>query len=296
MLRRTLGAQVEIELVRGAGLWPALVDEGQLENAVLNLCINARDAMATGGRLTLETSNAHLDDVYARQHSEVLPGQYVRVSVSDTGTGMSPETVQRVFDPFFTTKEVGRGSGLGLSMVYGFVKQSRGHVRIYSEMGEGTTINLYLPRVVGSDDRGERAARDVAQVPRGQGEKILLVEDDDLVRDHLAAQLLALGYEVISARNGPEGLEVLRQTADLDLLFTDVVMPGGMSGRGLADAARALHPDLPVLFTSGYTEKAIIHHGRLDAGVQLLSKPYRQQDLANKVRMVLDMARASGER
>lgn len=293
MLRRTLGEQVEIELVRGAGLWAALVDEGQLENAVLNLCINARDAMPAGGRLTVETSNAHLDEAYAAAHSEVLPGQYVRVSISDTGTGMSRETVQRAFDPFFTTKEVGRGSGLGLSMVYGFVKQSRGHVRIYSELGEGTTVHLYLPRVMGSDGRGGRTAEQGSVTPQGRGEKILLVEDDDLVRDHLEAQLRALGYQVVTARNGPEGLEVLRQFADLDLLFTDVVMPGGMSGRDLADAARLLRPDLPVLFTSGYTENAIVHQGRLDAGVQLLNKPYRQQDLARKVRQVLDMGRSS---
>ncbi|MCC5887031.1 MAG: PAS domain S-box protein [Gammaproteobacteria bacterium] len=295
MLRRTLGEQVEIELVRGAGLWQALVDEGQLENAVLNLCINARDAMPSGGRLTLETSNAHLDETYASQHSEVQPGQYVRVSISDTGTGMSPETMKRAFDPFFTTKEVGRGSGLGLSMVYGFIKQSQGHVRIYSEIGEGTTVHLYLPRVIGAGERGVRGAAHVPAAPLGQGEKILLVEDDELVRNHLTAQLRALGYQVVAARNGPEGLQVLRQFADLDLLFTDVVMPGGMSGRDLADAARLLRPDLPVLFTSGYTENAIVHHGRLDAGVQLLSKPYRQQDLARKVRRVLDMGRGDGE-
>ncbi|MCC5872734.1 MAG: PAS domain S-box protein [Gammaproteobacteria bacterium] len=295
MLRRTLGEHVEVELVRAAGLWPALVDEGQLENAVLNLCINARDAMPSGGRLTLETGNASLDEAYSSQHSEVLPGQYVRVSVSDSGTGMSPETVKRAFDPFFTTKEVGRGTGLGLSMVYGFIKQSRGHVRIYSEVGEGTTVHLYLPRMVDAGDREPKSAMAGPAVPRGQGEKILLVEDDDLVRDHLTAQLKALGYRVVAASNGPEGLQALREMADFDLLFTDVIMPGGMSGRHLADAARVLRPHLPVLYTSGYTENAIVHHGRLDAGVQLLSKPYRQQDLASKVRRVLDLARSSGK-
>lgn len=294
MLRRTLGEQVEIEMVRGVGLWPALVDEGQLENAVLNLCINARDAMPSGGRLTLETNNTHLDEAYASRHSEVVPGEYVRVSVSDTGVGMAPATVQRAFDPFFTTKEVGRGSGLGLSMVYGFVKQSRGHVRIYSEVGEGTVIHLYLPRVVGHSNGIVEPARGSQHPPRGRGERILLVEDDDLVRDHLVAQLRTLGYEVMAAANGPEGLAWLRQAGPLDLLFTDVIMPGGMSGRELADAARLLRPDLPVLFTSGYTEHAIVHHGRLDAGVHLLSKPYRQQDLARKVRQVLDGAGSSG--
>lgn len=295
MLRRTLGEQVEIEMVAGAGLWTALVDQGQLENAVLNLCINARDAMPGGGWLTLETSNAFLDETYASQYLEVVSGQYVRVSISDTGTGMSPETVQKAFDPFFTTKAVGGGSGLGLSMVYGFIKQSRGHVRIYSEIGEGTVIHLYLPRGVGRSDEDDRATRDGMEAPRGRGERILFVEDDDLVREHLVSQLRGLGYEVISARNGPEGLEALRQTAHLDLLFTDVVMPGGMSGRDLAEAARLLHPDLPVLFTSGYNENAIVHHGRLDVGVQLLIKPYRQKDLANKLRKVLEMGQSSGE-
>lgn len=291
LLRRTLGGEIEIELVQGAGLWPALVDGGQLENAVLNLCLNARDAMSGGGRLTLDTGNAYLDEIYASHHAEVLPGEYVRVSVSDTGSGMAPEVLDRAFDPFFTTKEVGRGSGLGLSMVYGFAKQSRGHVRIYSELGEGSTVHLYLPRSVGADEAEPGMPSDLESRLRGQGECILLVEDDDLVREHLAAQLLGLGYRVLAARNGAEGLQHLRGDGVLDLLFTDVVMPGGMSGRQLADAALDLRPGLPVLFTSGYTEDAIMHHGRLDPGVQLLSKPYRLRDLAAKVRRTLKHGR-----
>ena len=287
MLRRTLGEHVEIELVQGAGVWEALVDEGQLENALLNLCINARDAMPGGGKLVIETGNAWLDENYAAQHSEVVPGQYVQVTVSDDGTGMTRDTLERAFDPFFTTKEVGRGSGLGLSMVYGFIKQSRGHVRIYSELGEGTMVRLYLPRALRKDEAS--LGVDGGKTLRGAGERILVVEDDQLVREHTVAQLESLGYRVVSAANGPEGLEVLRQIADFDLLFTDVVMPGGMSGRDLADAARLIRPKLPVLFTSGYTENAIVHQGRLDPGVQLLNKPFRKQDLAAKVRRMLDV-------
>ncbi|BCW88681.1 Sensor histidine kinase RcsC [Alphaproteobacteria bacterium SO-S41] len=284
LLRRTLGEQFEIEFVRSEGLWGALIDAPQLESALLNLCINARDAMAGGGRMTIETANAHLDEDYAAQHTDVTAGAYVMVAVSDTGSGMDAETIAHAFEPFFTTKDVGKGSGLGLSMVYGFVKQSRGHVKIYSELGHGTTIKLYLPRALAHADQPSAAPRNAG---KGGAELILVVEDDDLVRTHVTGLLTSLGYRVTAVEDGQKGLDALKQ-GDFDLLFTDVVMPGGMGGRQLADAAKILKPDLPVLFTSGYTENAIVHHGRLDAGVNLLQKPYRRQDLADKIRSVLD--------
>ncbi len=286
MLRRTLGEHVEIALDPGERVPEALVDAGQLENAILNLCINARDAMPGGGRLTIETAHVHVEQGASDADGEVVPGPYVMVAVSDTGTGMAPEVLARVFDPFFTTKDVGKGSGLGLSMVYGFVKQSHGHVRIQSAPGRGTTVRLYLPRAP-RRVRSADAEPDRGPAPRGR-ETILVVEDDTLVRQHVVSALETLGYRVLGAANGPEALEVLRTTDDLDLLFTDVVMPGGMNGRELADAARELRPNLPVLFTSGYTEDAIVHHGRLDPGVQLLRKPYRRQELAAKLRQVLN--------
>ncbi|MBL8705245.1 MAG: response regulator, partial [Rhodospirillales bacterium] len=285
LLRRTLGEHVDIEMVQSGGLWKAMVDTGQIENAILNLCLNARDAMPQGGRLTIETANVRLDAAYADRHSELEPGQYVMVAVSDTGTGMDAATLERAFEPFFTTKEVGKGSGLGLSMVYGFIKQSKGHVRIYSEQGQGTTVKLYLPRAYTGKPTEEEASGGVAA--RRGDEKILLVEDDELVRDHVSAQLKSLGYDVVVAANGPEALDLIRRSA-FDLLFTDIVMPGGMNGRQLADEARKLRPTMPVLFTSGYTENAIVHHGRLDPGVHLLQKPYRRQELAAKLRAVLD--------
>ena len=286
LLRRTLGGHIEIEWVRAPGLWPALVDPAQLESALLNLAINARDAMPAGGRLTIETANTRLDSDYARLHAEVIPGQYVLVAVSDTGCGIPAEQLSRVFEPFFTTKEVGKGTGLGLSMVFGFIKQSGGHINIYSEPGEGTTVKMYLPRALRSGEvRNELDAEE--QAGAGGGELILLVEDDDLVRDYAGEQLQSAGYRVLRAANGPEALEILRARDDIDLLFTDVVMPGGMSGRLLADEALLLHPHIRVLYTSGYTENAIVHHGRLDAGVQLLNKPYRRSVLLDKVRQVL---------
>jgi signal transduction histidine kinase/ActR/RegA family two-component response regulator len=285
MLRRTLGEHIEIELVRGGGLWKAMVDSGQLENAILNLCLNARDAMPGGGRLTIETANAHLDADYAARQTELEPGQYVMVAVSDTGTGMDAATLERAFEPFFTTKDVGKGSGLGLSMVYGFVKQSKGHVRIYSEPGHGTTVKLYLPRA-DAEEGADAAASAETAAERGSG-RILLVEDDDLVRENAAAQLTGLGYDVVAVGSGREALAALAKGDAFDLLFTDVVMPGGTNGRELAEQALKLRPGLPVLYTSGYTENAIVHHGRLDRGVELLAKPYRRQDLAAKVRAVL---------
>ncbi|MDE2082350.1 MAG: PAS domain S-box protein [Burkholderiales bacterium] len=290
LLRRTLPENIELELVRGAGLWPAMVDPVQLESALLNLVLNARDAMPQGGKITLETANAWIDQDYAERHADVLPGQYVLLSVSDTGAGMTPAQLARAFEPFYTTKGVGQGSGLGLSMVYGFVKQSRGHVKLYSEIGHGTTARLYLPRADGTPaDAGAAAALPAGPDLRGHA-CVLVVEDDALVRRHAAELLRGLGYTVLDAEHGPAALAVLRERDDIDLLFTDVVMPGGLNGRQLADAALALRPGLKVLFTSGYTENAIVHHGRLDRGVHLLPKPYRSVDLARKVHAVLRTA------
>ena len=285
LLRRSLGEACEIEVSRGAGLWPAMIDASQLESALMNLAINARDAMPGGGRLTIETANVRIDDEYQQRHPDVSIGQYVLVAVSDTGRGISPEDIDKVFEPFFTTKETGRGTGLGLSMVYGFVKQSKGHVRIYSEVGEGTTVRLYLPRAAGDPTAG----RDVESASdRGRGERILVVEDDPAVRTFAVAALEQLGYRVQAAAGGDEALMVLEKGGEFDLLFTDVVMPGGMGGRELAGAAVRLRPGLRVLYTSGYTENAVVHHGRLDPEVQLLSKPYRRDELARRVRRVLD--------
>jgi len=284
LLRRTLGEQVTINVVRHADLWRAFIDAPQFESAVLNLGINARDAMPGGGQLTIELDNVALDLVYARQ-AEVEPGDYVLVAISDTGEGMTPEVLARAFEPFFTTKDVGKGSGLGLSMVLGFIKQSRGHVKIYSEPGQGTTVKLYLPRAV-SGAAGIAPKVEEAPLPRGT-ERILLVEDDDLVRAHAATLLKALGYTVTTAAHGHEAIELLRGGRRFDLLFTDVVMPGGLNGRQLAKRAREIQPGLPVLFTSGYTDTAIVQHGHLEPGVHMIAKPYRRLDLAHKLREVL---------
>ena len=294
LLRRTLGEHIEIKTIRAAGTWNAMVDAGQLENAILNLCLNARDAMPDGGRLTIETANVDLDAGYAMTQDELTPGQYVLVAVSDTGVGMDRGTLARVFEPFFTTKDAGKGSGLGLSMVYGFVKQSYGHVRIYSEPGQGTTVRLYLPRADAPATSSEGTA-DSSMTETGT-ERILLVEDDALVRTHVVGQLEGLGYSVVAASTGAEAVAILRQDRAFDLLFTDVVMPGGMNGRQLADEAAKLAPGLPVLFTSGYTEDAIVHHGRLDPGVQLIAKPFRRRDLAARLRAILARNAENGPR
>jgi CheY-like chemotaxis protein len=286
MLRRTLGEQIKIQLKRDPALWPALADRGQVENALLNLAINARDAMPRGGKLTIETGNVHLDEAYAARNAEVSVGDYVMVAVTDTGVGMPPEVVERAVEPFFTTKEVGKGSGLGLSMIYGFAKQSRGHLKIYSEVGHGTTVRVYLPRMAERDvaPAAENAGSDH---PRG-GEIVLVVEDDADVRRHVVSQVKDLGYRVIEAADGPQALRLLDDGAPVDLLFTDVVMPEGMTGRQLADAAILRRPNLKIVFTSGYTENAIVHQGKLDPGVHFLVKPYRRQDLARKLREALD--------
>jgi PAS domain S-box-containing protein len=288
LLHRTLGETIAVETVLASGLWQVEADSNQLENAILNLAVNARDAMLDGGRLTIETANTHLDRGYVAQNAEVAPGQYVAICVSDTGSGMDPGTVQRVFEPFFTTKDVGKGTGLGLSMVYGFVKQSGGHVKIYSEPGEGTTVRIYLPRLHGIFAEEEQA--DEAPVPEGtRDETILVCEDDDDVRAYSVEVLRELGYRVIEAHDGPSALRLLqRQEARVDLLFTDVVLPGGMTGAVLADEAVRLRPGLKVLFTTGYARNAIVHHGRLDPGVELITKPFTYADLASRVREILD--------
>jgi PAS domain S-box-containing protein len=287
LLRRSLGEEIEIETVTGAGLWRAQIDPTQLESALLNLAINARDAMPGGGKLTIETVNAHVDLTYSLANDEVTPGQYVLVCVSDTGSGIDKDVLARVFEPFFSTKEVGKGTGLGLSMVFGFVKQSGGHIKIYSELGKGTTVKLYLPRSYEARGAGDAAVSMKQEEPHGS-ETILLVEDDELVRTHVEGLLQHLGYKVVVAHNGVAGLALLEQGLNVDLLFTDVVMPGGMSGRQLVEKVKALRPNLKTLYTSGYTENAIVHHGHLDPGVHLIRKPYRRQELALKLRAVLD--------
>lgn len=287
LLRRTLPENIDIEIVQSGGLWKIEADASQLESALLNLSVNARDAMPSGGSLIIEMANAMLDDDYAAKETDVTPGQHVVIVVTDTGTGMPPDVLTKVFEPFFTTKEVGKGSGLGLSMVFGFVKQSGGHIRVYSELGEGTAIKMYFPR-----SRTEPESTAIVSPGRevtGGTENILVVEDDGAVRAYVTAQLQSLGYNVIEARAATEAMQVLHQTTEIDLLFTDVVMPGGMGGRELADAARKLRPNLKVLFTSGYTENSIVHQGRLDPGVKLLNKPYRREQLASKIREVLDV-------
>jgi PAS domain S-box-containing protein len=286
LLHPTLGEHIEIALLLEADAWTALVDPNQLSTAILNLALNARDAMPGSGKLTLETGNVYLDENYASMHSEVTAGNYVMIAVSDTGSGIRAGDLERVFDPFFTTKEVGKGTGLGLSMVFGFVKQSDGHIKIYSEEGHGTTVKIYLPRATGL---GQTVA-EMAETTGIEGghEVVLVVEDDALVRRYVVTQVESLGYTTLEASNAAEALDVIGNAAAVDLLFTDVIMPGPMNGRQLVDEALKRRPSLKTLFTSGYTENAIVHHGRLDSGVLLLAKPYRRSDLARMMRMALD--------
>lgn len=286
LVRRTLPENIALEIVADPGLGITEIDAGELDTALLNLVVNARDAMQDGGKLTIETANAVLENDDSAHHFDVTPGEYVMICVSDTGSGMDRDTVSRAVEPFFTTKPMGKGSGLGLSMVYGFTKQSGGRIRIYSEPGEGTAVRLYFPRVLAALPPVVEAA---AAVPlQGGTEHILIAEDDELVLRHLESQLGLLGYRVTAARSGAGALDRLQVHSDVDLLITDVVMPGGMNGRELADRVKTIRPRLKVLFTSGYTENTIVHHGRLDKGVDLLSKPYTRQELASKVRLVLD--------
>ena len=288
MLQRSLGETVALEVVTGAGLWKAFVDPTELENVLINLAVNARDAMPAGGKLTIETGNAYLDETYVAGITEpVVPGQYVLIAVSDTGCGMDAATIEKVFEPYFTTKPVGSGTGLGLSHVYGFIRQSGGHVRIYSEVGEGTSVKLYLPRAQGVAQENVNA-RPLAPYTAGGSETILVVEDDDDLRAFAVESLRELGYHVLAARSGPRALELIDANMNIVLLFTDVVLPDGMSGRALASVALLRRPELKVLYTTGYTRNAIAHHGRLDPEVHMLPKPYTFAVLGNKIRDLLD--------
>jgi PAS domain S-box-containing protein len=285
LLRRTLGEAIEVETVVAGGLWNTIADPAQVESALLNLALNARDAMSGAGRLTVEITNAVLDEIYAREARDVAPGQYVMLAVTDTGEGMSEDVRARVFEPFFTTKGDGKGTGLGLSMVYGFVKQSSGHIQIYSEPGHGTTVKIYLPR-----SRQAEAAPQPPPPPEDavdRGRTILVVEDEEAVREAAVAMLDELGYRCLEAADAQSALALIEGGAPIDLVFTDVVMPGPLRTREFAQALRALKPELPVLFTSGYTDNAIIHQGRLDEGVQLISKPYARADLARRLAQLL---------
>ncbi len=286
LLHRTLGETIDLECVFGRSVWTIEADHNQLESAIVNLAVNARDSMPNGGKLTIETANAEFDQRHAEMDAEVIPGQYVLISVSDTGSGMSKETLSRAFEPFFTTKEVGKGTGLGLSMVYGFVKQSGGHVTISSAIGEGTTVKLYFPRYAGELSHVEPEPANA--LLKGQaGETILVVEDNAEVRAFSSLALAELGYHIIEAANADEAVEILNGPGRIDLLFTDVVLPGA-SGRVLSELAAQIRPDLRVLFTTGYSRNAIVHQGRLDAGVQLITKPFTVEQLSAQVRNILD--------
>jgi len=287
LLRSTLGEHFQIEIVSAGGLWATNADAHQLESAVLNIAINARDAMPEGGKITIETANAHLDDTYCRQHADVDPGQFVMVAISDTGTGMKPDVIARAFDPFFTTKPAGSGTGLGLSQVYGFVKQSRGHIKIYSELDSGTTVKIYLPRLIHGEPKKGKTPPPPAVRMGDSSEIILVVEDDPLVRRLTTEALRELGYTVFDCENAGDARAILEREPEIKLLFTDVVMPD-VNGKKLADEAARLRPDIKVLYTTGYTPNAVVHGGMLDADVHFLSKPFTLDQLATKVRAVLD--------
>jgi CheY-like chemotaxis protein len=286
LLRSTLGEQVRIETISAGGLWTLEADANQLENAILNVAINARDAMLEGGKLTIETANTFLDDNYVTQHPEITSGQYVMIAISDSGVGMDAATMARAFDPFFTTKPAGTGTGLGLSQVFGFVKQSGGHIKIYSEIGAGTTVKIYFPRSV---SRAEAENKPAVPTIRGGSptEVILVVEDDPLMRKMSTEALRELGYTAVHSSSAMQALKILGDREDIILLFTDIVMPE-VNGKKLADEAVRQRPELKVLYTTGYTQNAIVHGGLLDPGVQLISKPFTLEQLANKVRLVLD--------
>jgi PAS domain S-box-containing protein len=285
LIRRTIGPQIELELVNAAGLWPSLIDPNQLENAILNLCINARDAMPDGGKITIETGNRWFDLRMAKERG-VEPGQYISLCVSDTGTGMTPDVQAKAFDPFFTTKPIGVGTGLGLSMIYGFAKQSEGAVSIYSEIGHGSMICIYMPRHLGEALDADALA-EPSTPPRGEGETVLVVDDEPTVRMLVSEVLADLGYTAIEAEDGAAGLKVLNSSARVDLLVTDVGLPGGINGRQVADAARALRPDLKVLFITGYAENAVLSHGHLDGGMHIMTKPFAMDALASRIRELI---------
>jgi CheY-like chemotaxis protein len=290
LLRRTIGPSIQLEMVLAGGLWRTLCDPVQLESALLNLSINARDAMPDGGRLTIETANAHLDSAYAAAARDVAPGQYVCICVSDTGAGMSADVIARAFDPFFTTKPLGQGTGLGLSMVYGFAKQSEGHVKIYSELGQGTTVKIYLPRFRGGTD-AEDAASVVEEAPRAEaGDTVLVVEDEPVIRDLVVEVLTELGYRTLEAADGPSGLKILNSRQRIDLLVTDVGLPG-MNGRQVADQARERRPGLKVLFITGFAENATLANGFLEPGMEMITKPFAMDALAAKIRQMIEEPR-----
>jgi PAS domain S-box-containing protein len=286
LLRRTIGPLHALEIVTAGGLWATLCDPNQLESAILNLAINARDAMPDGGKLTIETANAHLDNAYVAAERDVTPGQYVAICITDTGTGMPPDVIARAFEPFFTTKPLGQGTGLGLSMVYGFTKQSEGHLKIYSEVGQGTTIKLYLPRHRGAAE-DELPSEPVTEAPRAEaGETVLVVEDEPVIRNLIVEVLQGLGYQALEAADGPSGLKILQSPKSIDLLVTDVGLPG-INGRQLADQARVTRPDLKVLFITGYAENATLANGFLEPGMEMITKPFAVEALATRIRDII---------
>ena len=287
LVRRTVGPHIQLEIVGAAGLWHTLIDHNQLENSLLNLCINARDAMPDGGRMTIETANKWLDERAAAER-DLPAGQYVSLCVTDTGTGMTPEVTRRAFDPFFTTKPLGQGTGLGLSMIYGFARQSGGQVRIYSEIGSGTTVCLYLPRDPGGVVADGQAEHPITADLTGAGEVVLIVDDEPTVRMLVTEVLHEFGYTGIEAGDGPAGLKILQSGVKVDLLITDVGLPGGINGRQLADAARVFRPELKVLFITGYAENAVLGSGRLDPGMQILAKPFSMDMLAQRIRAIVE--------
>ncbi len=286
-MRRTVGPLVAIEVVGASDLWPILVDPNQLENAVLNLCINARDAMPYGGHITIATANHELDAAAAAEH-DLQPGAYISLSVTDTGSGMTPEVIARAFDPFFTTKPLGEGTGLGLSMIYGFVRQSGGQVAIESKVGRGTAMRLYFPRDHSGSAIAPSAPPSDEAAPQGAGEAVLVIDDEPTIRMLICEVLDTFGYVGFEAGDGPSGLRVLRSQAKIDLLITDVGLPGGMNGRQVADAARALRPDLKVLFITGYAETAVIGGGGLDPGMEVLTKPFALDVLTQRIRRLVE--------
>jgi CheY-like chemotaxis protein len=287
LIQRTVGPQIEMEVVGAAGLWKSFVDSGQLENSLLNLCINARDAMPHGGRLTIETANRWIDGPAAREHDLAI-GQYVSLCVTDTGTGMPADVIAHAFDPFFTTKPLGQGTGLGLSMVYGFAKQSGGQVRIYSEMGKGTTVCIYLPRHVGeSEEDGTEPEVRVTSFISMPGKRILVVDDESIVRMLMVDALTDIGFDALESHDGPSALRVIATENNLDLLVTDVGLPGGMNGRQVADAARTKFPNLKILFVTGYAENAVVGNGHLEPGMHILTKPFPIEELGRRIREIL---------
>lgn len=291
LIQRALAENIAIETVLAAGLWRTEVDPHQLESALLNLAVNARDAMPNGGKLTLETANAHIDEAYVANYAEISPGQYVLICVSDTGTGMSKDVLDRAFEPFFTTKPLGVGTGLGLSQVFGFVKQSGGHIKLYSEAGEGTTVKIYLPKAQARP--GTETEMAFVESRGSESETILVVEDDEDVRAYSTETLRELGFSVFEASDGSSAIRVLEHHPNIQLLFTDVGLPG-INGRELVEAARRRQPGLRVLFTTGYARNAIVHQGRLDPGVELLTKPFTRAQLSTRIREVLDSQQPTG--